>query len=206
LLPGPRQPLLLGPGPGPSIVSFDKETIDSLIQMWQTEISNHPERAGDFQRYIRNLNERRSLLSSNRGGGLARLGEQSEKEIQFITQSKQTRIRTPDGTSVPDFTQGTDWGGDVKNWNILYPTESELNAAAQGRRPPKLQDLADQVATRRFRYGNSQTVVIDIRGQLNLQGVSPAEAAANRYTIHQFARVVADATGLPIEQIQIVTW
>ncbi|HEX3864894.1 MAG TPA: DUF4157 domain-containing protein [Stellaceae bacterium] len=206
LLPAGRQPLLLGPGPGPSLVAFDQETIDSLVQMWQTEIANRPERAADFRRYIRNLNERRSLLSTNRGGGLSRLGEQSEREIQFLTQSRQARVRTPDGVTVPDFTQGTDWGGDVKNWNILYPTETELNAAAQGRRPAKLQDLVDQVATRRFRYGNNQTIVIDIRGQLSLQGVSPAEAANNRWVIHQFGRVVADATGLPIEQIQVVTW
>jgi hypothetical protein len=174
--------------------------------MWQAEAANNPARAADYQRYIRNLTERRNLLSANRSGGLARLGEQSEREVQFITQSGHARVRTPEGVTIPDFSHGTDWAGDVKNWNVLFPTETEWQAAAQGRLPPKLQDLVDQVNVRRFRFGNRQTVVIDIRGQLSLSGVSPSEAANNRYLIHQVGRTIADATGLPIEQIQILTW
>ena len=193
-------------GPTPTHFVMDQEAIDSLVGMWEAEIANHPERAADFQRYIENLKQRRNLLSSNRVGGIARSGEQAEKEIQFLTQSRQKRLHTPEGTTIPDFTQGTDWAGEVKNWNILYPTEQEMAAAAKGGLPPKLQALVDQVAQRRQVYGNRQTVVIDLRGQLSMEGVDAAQAAQNRNMINKFGGGVADATGLPIGQIQIVTW
>jgi hypothetical protein len=49
-------------------------------------------------------------------------------------------------------------------------------------------------------------VIIDIRGQLTIQELDAAQAAQNRNLLHQFGRVVAEATGLSIEQIQVVTW
>lgn len=193
-------------GPTPSHFVMDQEAIDSLIGMWESEIVNHPDRAADFQRYIENLRQRRNLLSSNRVGGVARSGEQSEKEIQFLTQSPHKRLHTPEGMTIPDFSQGTHMVGEVKNWNILFPTEQEITAAARGELPKKLQDLVKQVERRRQVYGVRQTVVIDLRGQLSVEKVDAAQAAYNRNTINKFGRVVADATGLPIEQIQIVTW
>jgi two-component system response regulator HydG len=45
----------------------------------------------------------------------------------------------------------------------------------------------------------------DISG-IRVTGVDAAEAAQSRYLLHQFGRTVADATGLPIQQIQVVTW
>jgi hypothetical protein len=81
-----------------------------------------------------------------------------------------------------------------------------MPAAEQGRLPQKLQDLVKQVAKRRDRFGNRQTVVIDIRGQLTIHGADPARAAQHRSKVQLFGRVVSDATGLPIEQIQILTW
>lgn len=204
--PAGRPTPLLGPGPGPTIVSLEQETVDALEQMWKTEIANNPARRADFERYIKNLRERRNLLSANGRTGLARSGEQSEKEMQFLTGSRHKQVHTSEGKTVPDFTQGTDWAGEVKNWNVLYPSAEEVAAAARGDLPPKLEALAAQVARRRLIYGNKQTVVIDIRGQLNLQGVDLATVARNRYLIHQVGRTVADAVGLPIEQIQIITW
>jgi len=174
--------------------------------MWRDEIIKHPDRAADFERYIKNDLEKRNLLQRNMVGGLSRLGEQSERELQFLLQSRQKSLRTSQGRTVPDFTQGTDWAGDIKNWNILYPTDEEIRAAAQGKLPRKLQDLAEQVAVRRERFGNRQTVIFDLRGQLRLHGVAPEVAANHRWLIHQFGRTVALATGLPIEQIQVLVW
>jgi hypothetical protein len=196
----------LGPGPGPSVVTFEPEVIDGLIQMWRDEIVRQPNRAADFQRYITNLQERRNLLASNRPGGVARSGEQSEREIQFVLQSRQKRIQTSAGRTTPDATVGTTWAAEIKHWNILYPTEAEMAAAAQGRLPNKLQALVDQVARRREQFGNRQTVIIDLRGQLTVTGVDAAQAARNRTLIDSFGRIVANATGLPVEQIQVVVW
>jgi hypothetical protein len=193
-------------GPGASLVQFDKDTVDALVKMWRDEIVKHPERTADFERYIQNDLQKRNLLQYNLIGGLSRLGEQSEREMQFLLQSKQKYLGTSQGKTVPDFTQGTDWAGEIKNWNVLYPTESEMEAAAQGQLPKKLQGLVDQVAKRREKFGNRQTVVLDLRGQLSLQGVTPEVASHNRWLIHQVGLTIASTTGLPIEQIQILVW
>jgi hypothetical protein len=180
-----------------SQVSFDQATIDDLIKnLWEVEKANHPEKAHIYDSYINNLRERKAIRS----------WEQSEKEVQYLYGSREQRVRTPEGLTKPDFAPATGWHGEVKNWNILYPTEEEIAAGARGALPKKLQGLVDQVKRRRLAVGESQTVVIDIRGQLSVHGVDPAKAAANQSTINSFTQVVADATGLPREQIQVLTW
>ena len=63
-----------------------------------------------------------------------------------------------------------------------------------------------QVQNRREIFGNRQTVVIDLRGQLSLTKVSREVFEHNSRLLHSFGRRLAELTGLPVEQIQIVVW
>lgn len=180
-----------------SQVTLDDASINDLINnLWEVEKKNHPEQAAVYDRYIENLRKRRPV----------RDWQQSEKEMQFLYGSREQRVLTEEGLAKPDFSPATGWHGEIKNWNILYPTEEEVAAGARGALPKKLQGLKDQVARRRLVVGNRQTVVIDIRGQLSVKDIDPVKAVANQTTVNQFAQMVADAVGLPREQIQVLTW
>jgi hypothetical protein len=191
----------------PQVATLDAETIDSLIGMWRGEIARNPDRAADYQRYIANLQGRRELLRYNRERGPALSGEQSERELQFLYSSRHKRVRTPSGdVTIPDATFGNEWAVEVKNWNVLFPTEEEVGAAAAGRLPSKLQGLADQVEQRRARFGDRQTIVIDVRGQLTVTGVPAQQASTNRQLLDAVGRTVATACGLPPQNIQLLVW
>lgn len=196
---------------GPSIFVPDDETVEQWIRMWEGEIEKLTPESEAFAKTKAEL-ERRIMNLRNRRSVRSRLyrGRQSEKEIQHLYSSREKRYHITESAdhehTKPDATFGNEWAVEIKNWNIMYPTEAEMEAVARGGQPSKVTDLIRQVQDRREIFGNRQTVVVDLRGQLRLTRVSPQVHDHNTRLLHAFGRRLAELTGLPVEQIQIVVW
>ena len=203
------------PEPELSGVVIDKETAESFNTMWRERIAKDPENRHVYEHYIENNERRLELSQRNRSfkdEGFDS-GYQSEAEMQFLYSTRHKRVpiaRRPGSTrpnwTEPDGTFGTDWAIEVKNWNVLYPSREECQAAGSNRLPPRFQKLVDQVQDRRARFGDKQWVIIDVRGQLNLTGVSPEVRASNNELIMAVRTNIAAACKLPVAQVEVTVW
>jgi hypothetical protein len=180
--------------------------VKRLVEYWRERIRKEPEREKAFSNYIKKLESdgKRSIADVNLAAGEVK-GEQSEEEARHLLGSGERTYQTPFGETRPDAEVGKQLV-EVKNWNVVYASEAEVRQAAAGQRPSKLQGLVEQVERRKSIEGKEQIVVIDIRGQLNIRGATPAQVLENRRLIDVFGKVVQDATGLPGNQIVILTW
>jgi hypothetical protein len=194
--------------PKPIHVEQNEATVKNLIEYWKERIRKEPPngRQEVYENYIKKLESegKRSIADVNERVGELK-GEQSEEEARFLLGSGEQTYQTPFGETRPDARVGKQVV-EIKNWNVVYASEAEVRQAAAGGHPAKLQGLVDQVERRKSLKGLEQVVVIDIRGQLNIRGSTPAQVLEHRRLIDVFGKVVQDATGLPGNQIVILTW
>jgi hypothetical protein len=182
------------PARGPTIARFGKDETDMLIDFWKQKGAGttDPDLQKQYQRKIDVLQRKgrpdweqseeeiRHLHTQYGGKGETayRHGREIEKHVGEADVTK------------PDFV-APNVLGEVKNFNVLYPPNPESANRL-------LDKLAEQINSRRT-HGpadiKAQTVVLDLRGQ-----------KVSAQQLQAIGETLAEKTGLPVENIQIVVW
>ncbi|NUR69676.1 MAG: hypothetical protein HOU81_02550 [Hamadaea sp.] len=180
---------------GPTIARFGADEVELLSEYWEGRLAKETDAdlRHQAEQALKALNER----------GRVRDWSQSEQEVAHIYQQiggkgeSAEMYQAADGTwkvTKPDFS-GPNVRGEVKNWETVH-IKSEDSAN-------KLIDrLAAQVKARNNLPGpanipgrTQQTVVLDLRGQ-----------ALSEDNLQTIGHVLAERTGLPVENIQLIVW
>jgi hypothetical protein len=180
---------------GPTITRFGAEEVEELSRLWTRRLAaeSDPAARQEAEQALKALGDRARIRS----------WKQSEEEVAHLYRQIGGRGSTVETyvdaagkarTTVPDF-HGPNVRGEVKNWEMVHVTSEEG--------PNRLLDrLAQQVKARNNLPGpanipgrTQQTVVVDLRGQ-----------ALSENDLYTIGHVLAERTGLPVENIQLLVW
>lgn len=174
---------------GPAVFRVGSEEIDLLSSMWRkrlVEATNDKVRreAEQALKALADQSRIRNWRQSEREVAhlYEQIGGKAESREAYFDENGIKRITKPDfSTSAVR--------GEVKNWEMVH-IKSDVHA------DQLIDHLAAQVKARRSITPQlQQTVVFDLRGQ-----------ALTDQNLHTIGHVIAERTGLPVENIQLIVW
>ena len=174
---------------GPTIARFGEDEIKELSEMWRKKLAaeTDPDRAQAIGRYLSALQNKTRIRDWKQSEDemshiYSLIGGKGETTFEVEGAGGARQITKPD-IDAPNVR------GEVKNWEMIH-IRSERTAENM------LDTLAGQVQARRnIMPFKDQTVILDLRGQKLTED-----------QIQTIGRTFSERTGLPLKNIQIVTW
>ena len=176
---------------GPTIARFSADEVAELGKIWQEQLAKEtdPGLRKQAEQALKALVERtrvRDWQQSEREVAhlYKQIGGKAESAETYVNAAGEVRITKPDFST-------SSVRGEVKNWEILHIRSDESANKMLDR-------LVSQVKARQSITPYSpkqQTLVLDLRGQ-----------ALTEEHLHTLGHVLAERTGLPVENIQLIVW